>query len=81
MQIPGDMGTQVLRSENATPRVAAKAVGQAVLLYGSKTWNLTKTVLAWLEGFHVQAAYPMAQVHQQSGWLGTNGYTQRCLTS
>ena len=60
------MGTQVLRSENATPRVAAKfykAVGQAVLLYGSKRWNLTKAILAWLEGFHVQAAYRMAQVH------------------
>jgi hypothetical protein len=47
---------QVLRSKNATPWVAAKfytAVVQAVLLYGSKTWNLTKAVLAWLEGFHV----------------------------
>jgi hypothetical protein len=57
---------QVLRSENATPRVAAKfykAVVQAVLLYSSKMWNLTKAVLAWLEGFHVQAAYRMAQVH------------------
>jgi hypothetical protein len=57
---------QVLRSENATPRVAAKfykAVVQAVLLYGSETWNLTKAVLAQLEGFHVQAAYCMAQVH------------------
>ncbi len=57
---------QVLKSENATPRVAAKfykAVVQAVLLYGSKTWNLTKAVLAQLEGFHVRAAYRMAQVH------------------
>jgi hypothetical protein len=57
----------VLRSKNATPRVAAKfykAVVQAVLLYGSKTWNLMKAVLAWLEGFHVQAAYHMAEVHQ-----------------
>jgi hypothetical protein len=57
---------QVLRSENATPRVAAKfykAVVQAVLLYGSKTWNLTKAVLAWLEGFHVWATYCMVQVH------------------
>ena len=47
---------QVLRSENATPRVAAKfynTVVQAVLLYGSKMWNLTKAVLARLEGFHV----------------------------
>jgi hypothetical protein len=57
----------VLRSENITPRVAAKfykAVVQAVLLHGSKTWNLTKAVLAQLEGFHVQAAYHMAQVHR-----------------
>ncbi len=47
---------QVLRSKNVTPRVAAefyKAVVQAVLLYGSETWNLTKAVLAGLEGFHV----------------------------
>jgi hypothetical protein len=46
----------VLRSENATPWVAAKfykAVVQAVLLYCSKTWNLTKAVLAQLKGFHV----------------------------
>jgi hypothetical protein len=47
---------QVLRSQNATPQVAAKfymAVVQVILLYGSKTWNLMKAVLAWLEGFHV----------------------------
>ena len=40
---------QVLRGENATPRVAAKfykAVVQSVLLYGSETWNLTQTVVA-----------------------------------
>ncbi len=46
---------QVLRSENVTPWVAAKfykAVVQAALLYGSETWNLTKAVLARLEGFH-----------------------------
>jgi hypothetical protein len=57
----------VLRSENVTPWVAAKfykAVVQAVLLYGSNTWNLTKAVLAWLEGFHVQATYRMAEVHR-----------------
>jgi hypothetical protein len=57
---------QVLKSENVTPRVVAKfykAVVQAALLYGSKMWNLTKAVLARLEGFHVQAAYRMAQAH------------------
>ncbi len=64
---------QVLRSENTTPRVAAKfykAVVQAVLLYTSETWNLTKAVLARLEGFHVQAAYRMAQVHRPKRMAG-----------
>ncbi len=57
---------QVLRSENATPWVAAKfykAVVLAVLLYGSEMWNLMKAVLGRLEGLHVRAAYRMAQVH------------------
>jgi hypothetical protein len=58
---------QVLRGENTAPRIAAKfykAVVQAILLYGSETWNLTKSVLARLEGFHVRAAYKMAREHQ-----------------
>ena len=58
---------QVLHGENTSPRVAAKfykAVVQAVLLYGSETWNLTKAALAWLEGFHIRAAYKMARVHR-----------------
>ena len=45
---------QVLRGENATPQVAAKfykVVIQAILLYGSKTWNLTASALPRLEGF------------------------------
>jgi hypothetical protein len=41
-----------------------KAVVQAVVLYGSKMWNLAKAVLARLEGFHVRAAHRMAQVHR-----------------
>ncbi len=56
--------SQVLRGENGGPLVAAKsykAVVQAVLLYGSKTWNFTKSALARLEGFHVRAAYKMAR--------------------
>ena len=55
---------QVLQGENATPCVAAKfykAVVQAVLLYGSKTWNLTQTVLAQLEGFYIHTTYGMAR--------------------
>jgi len=58
---------QVLRGENAEPRVADKfykAVVQSVLLYRSKTWNLTETVLARLEGFHIRAAYRMARKHK-----------------
>jgi len=42
----------------------SQAVVQSVFLYGSKTWNLTKTVLAWLKGFHIRAAYPMAKKHK-----------------
>ena len=59
--------SQVLRAENTTPRVAAKfykAVVQSVLLYGSETWNLSRAVLAQLEGFHVRAAYKMARKHK-----------------
>ena len=54
---------QVLCGENTGPRTAAKfykAIVQAVLLHGSKTWNLTQSALARLEGFHLQAAYKMA---------------------
>jgi hypothetical protein len=41
-----------------------KAVVQSVLLYGSKTWNLSQTMLARLEGFHTRAAYGMARKHK-----------------
>lgn len=56
---------QVLRREKVKPRTTKfyKAVVQAVLLYGSETWNLTKAALAWLEGFNIQAAYKMAKRH------------------
>jgi hypothetical protein len=68
---------QVLRAENAPPRVAAKfykAVVQAVLLYGSETWVLSTTALASLEGFHIRAAYRMAVRHKPRrgpghGWI------------
>ncbi len=58
---------QVLHGENVTPWVAAtfyKAVIQAILLNGSKTWNLTASTLARLEGFHIHVGYKMAQEHQ-----------------
>jgi hypothetical protein len=65
---------QVPHGENTAPRIAAKfykAVVQAVLLYGSETWNLTNWALARLKGFHVRAAYKMARKHQPK--KGANG--------
>ena len=64
----------MLPREKIALKVAAKfykAVVQAVLLYGSETWNLTKSSLARLEGFHVRTAYKMARKHQPK-W-GANG--------
>ncbi len=58
---------QVLMADNTLPKVSAKfykAVIQSVLLYGSKTWNLTTTALARLEGFYICAAYRMAEKHK-----------------
>ena len=59
--------SQLLRMDNATPRVSGmfyKATIQAVLLFGSETWNLTPTALEQLEGFHVKAAWRMAKEHK-----------------
>ncbi len=58
---------QVLMADNTPPKTSAKfykAAMQSVLLYGSKTWNLTTTALARLEGFHICAAYWMAEKHK-----------------
>ena len=57
----------VLRVENTSPRVYAmfyKATVQAVLLFGSETWNLTPTTMKWLNGFHIRAAYQMARTNK-----------------
>jgi hypothetical protein len=55
---------QVLRKENALPRTSAKfyqAIVQSVVLYRSKTWVLSKAVMARLECFHICAVYCMAK--------------------
>ena len=44
-----------------------KATVQAILLYGSATWNLTPTALRSLEGFHLRAARRM------TGMMPTKG--------
>ena len=58
---------QVLRSQNVAPFAAARfyqAIVQAVLLYGSETWVISRTALVRLKGFHIQAAYRMAKEHK-----------------
>ncbi len=55
--------SQVLRSENALPKVRGvfyKATIQAVLLFGSETWNLAPLGMVCLEGFHLRAAWRMS---------------------
>ena len=59
--------SRVLQAENASSRVCAmcyKATVQAVLLFGSETWNITPTAMKWLEGFHSRAAYQMARTNK-----------------
>jgi hypothetical protein len=53
----------ILRAENASPKVCGvfyKAIVQAVLLFGSETWNLSPLSLKSLEGFQIRAARCMA---------------------
>ncbi len=64
---------KVLWGENMSPTVAAKfylAVVQAILLYGSETWVISPQTMARLEGFHIRAAWLMAQRHKprQGPW-------------
>ncbi len=62
---------KVLRGENAPPTVAAKfylAIIQAILLYGSETWVISLQAMARREGFHIRAAWCMAQKHKP--WQG-----------
>jgi hypothetical protein len=68
---------QVLTVDNTLPKVSTKfnkAVVQSALLYGSKTWNLTTTALAWLEGFHICPVYRIPRKHKPKkgphyGWV------------
>jgi hypothetical protein len=52
-----------IRAENASPHACSifyKATVQSILLFGSKTWNLSPVSLKCLEGFHLRAAWRMA---------------------
>jgi hypothetical protein len=55
--------SHTIRSENASPRACSvfyKATVQSILMFGSKTWNLSLVSLKSLEGFHKWAAWRMA---------------------
>jgi hypothetical protein len=59
--------SRVLRAENASARVCGmfyKATVQAILLFGSETWNITPSLIKSLEGFHIRAAYRMVSKHK-----------------
>ena len=58
---------RVLHAENASPRVCGlfyKATVQAVLLFGSETWNVSPSMMQRLEGFHICAAWRMAKTNK-----------------
>ncbi len=51
--------SRTIRAENASPCACSifyKATMQSILLFGSKTWNLSPSSLKLLEGFHIRAA-------------------------
>ena len=55
--------SRMIRAENASPHACSifyKAAVQSILLFGSKTWNLSPQSLKCLEGFHLRAAWRMA---------------------
>jgi hypothetical protein len=68
------------RAEKASPRACSifyKATVQLILLFGSKTWNLSPSSLILLEGFHIRATWRMAGKRPVS--FGTvHGCTQTC---
>jgi exonuclease III len=57
---------RVLSSLGATPRIMARfylAIVQAILLYGSETWNISQRSLRRLETFHHRCARYIAHRH------------------
>ena len=66
-----------MHAENTTPRVCGmfyKATVQAVLLYGSETWNLSPAMLQSLDGFHLRAAHRMTGLMPHKRHNGTWSY-------
>ena len=68
---------RVLRAENAAARTCGmfyKATVQAVLLYGSETWNLSPTSVKRLEGFHIRATWRMTGMRPERNANGSWSY-------
>jgi hypothetical protein len=51
-----------------------KATVQAVLLYGSETWNLSPTRVKQLEGFHIRAVWQMSGLRPEKKPNGSWSY-------
>jgi hypothetical protein len=51
-----------------------KATVQAVLLYGSETWNFSPTSVKRLEGFHIRAAWRMTGMRPERKANGSWSY-------
>jgi hypothetical protein len=51
-----------------------KAAVQAVLLYGSETWNLSPTSVKQLEGFHIRATWRMSVLQPEKKPNGSWSY-------
>jgi hypothetical protein len=69
--------SRTIRAENASPHVRGvfyKATVQSILLFGSETWNLSPVGLKSLEGFHIWAAWHMADKRQRKLLDGTWAY-------
>jgi hypothetical protein len=69
--------SRTIMAKNASPRVCGvfyKATVQSILLFGSKTWNLSPKSLKSLEGFHLRAAWRMAGKRPMKLWDGTWKY-------
>ncbi len=78
----------MLRRENAPPKTSAmfyQVILQSVLLYGSKTWVLSRAIMARLESFHICAAHwiakehvPRPGPHRQWVYLSSNQVLKEC---
>ena len=71
--------SRVLRWENALPRVCGmfyRSTVQAVLLFGSKTWELSPSAMKYLEGFHLKVVRWMTAMVPKRG-TDVHGFIRR----